>query len=39
MPEVNHPQGRIEHRVQHVQDVITSDPEDGVNALGSKCTN
>jgi hypothetical protein len=39
MSKVNHPQGSIEHRVEHVQDMVTSDPEDGINTFGSKGTN
>ena len=37
--KVNHPQGGIEHRVEHVQDMITRNPEDSINTLRSKGTN
>ena len=34
VPEVNHAQRRVIHRVEHVQDMVSSDPEDGIDSLG-----
>jgi hypothetical protein len=32
--EVDHAQRRVEHRVEHVKNVIASDSKDGIDALG-----